>query len=296
MIRVMNGGSRDIIMCNSFGGYGNRLFYTNVTGIAYLDTSALTLVDTSTKLYEADVMQVYTFKTAKTNGYNLRTSGSALVCSYRQRDNYADTGLACIDMDSLATRWVTPNNCCYDQFNILGYGVYSPLIAYDDGTESNWAYRFRGFSLVDGSLLGSFDSNAYAECPPIKYKDTVIQASSQNNPGNGLAGKPMLFCLYADSLKLKWRVDFSDDLYWSGSNCAVGGEILYQPFSNGIRLFDVESGEYIGLDENIRACGGSNRSVSLQYKDLLIVNDGYGGKLLGIRMNFKKTAAGLVKE
>lgn len=295
MVRIMNGAKRDLTLSATLAGYGSRLFYVNETGIACLDTAAVTIVDSGTKLYEAQATQAYTFPSEKTNGYMLQTSGKALICSYRQRDNYADTGILRIDMDTLEKRWDAKNDCCYRHFLIVGDALYAPVISYDDGTEANYAYRFRGYSLENGSRLGSFESGTLAEQWPVAYNDTIIQTATVNDP-NPLVGKPMVFCLDASTLAVKWRVDFQGQQEWSGSNCQVWNGVVYQPHSSGIRLFDADTGELLGYDESIHASSGLNNTASFRYGDRLIVWDGYEGRLLGIRMNFKKTAAGLVKE
>jgi outer membrane protein assembly factor BamB len=185
--------------------------------------------------------------------------------------------------------WEIQGEYCQINYTVNNGKILSTSISYTNPGEE--VERFVAYDVNTGAYIGKYESGIFGDTYPLCVDNKIIQTSDVNLTDSG---KPMVYCLNADTLKLIWKKDVNLKNQSSGSNCQSNNGIVYYPRSSGMWLYDLETGKTLGKDESIEASDPFDSAFSFRYGNLLIIQN--GDELLGIKMNFKQGASGLIKE
>jgi outer membrane protein assembly factor BamB len=274
----------------STASYGSKVFFFNTEGLLYCDIDNLNLLDAQRNLYEGTILEACPFDDTRTVGYHIESVGDQFVYSYCHIDDIFDTGLVRFDPVTMQKKWDIAGESFFNYFAYHDGAIYSGVDTRE--RPDKHTARFVRYDWESGELLASYASGDYTMTPPLFVDGRVIQTATSNDYYFG-AGKPMIFCLDDKTLALKWKHDVDVKNIYTGSNCQESNGIVYQPRVTGMWLYDLQTGEILGIDESIQASDTSSIVVSFKYGDLLVIPN--GEELLGIRMNFRNGPHGLVK-
>jgi outer membrane protein assembly factor BamB len=276
-----------------FGGFGiaacgPKVFYF-CSSLHYCDTTSLTTLDASKNLFQGETQEAYPFTDKKTVGLLFYDYDEDFIFSYRNTEDYSNCGLIRFNPTSMQKVWEIQGEYCQINYTVNNGKILSTSISYTNPGEE--VERFVAYDVNTGAYIGKYESGIFGDTYPLCVDNKIIQTSDVNLTDSG---KPMVYCLNADTLKLIWKKDVNLKNQSSGSNCQSNNGIVYYPRSSGMWLYDLETGKTLGKDESIEASDPFDSAFSFRYGNLLIIQN--GDELLGIKMNFKQGASGLIKE
>jgi outer membrane protein assembly factor BamB len=268
---------------------GSKIFFFSHQGICYCDTQEAISLDSQKDLVQCDLHTAYQNTSSSITGLLFQNIDNDFLLSYRNTDDYSNCGMIRFNPTTMQKVWEINGEDFIFNYTVNNGKILSTVISYTTPGEA--VKRFVAYDVNTGAYIGKYESGIFRDTYPLCIDNKIIQTSNVNTDDNG---KPMVYCLNANTLKLIWKKDVNLKNLSSGSNCQANNGIVYYPRSSGMWLYDLETGRTLGKDQSFQASDIYDSAFSFRYGNLLIIQN--GEELLGIKMNFKKSASGLVKE